>query len=558
MHALANLKIRTRLLFGFGVVTLAVVAMTLGTLWAQAATERINATSGEAQTRAYLVAQVRAHVAEIGRELATLFAIHDKALKQDRLELLRASRDLYRKRIEALKATHPSPRQSELITKLQDALRSGSESNQKIEKLAFSDQEAEASAIYVEKTLPNTTAIIEALEQLRGQSEAEVKDAEDHQRAFTGTLRNVLISVGLFAIAAATFFGVWITRSVSRPIIATCGNLTELAKGNLRIEVVPDLLARADETGQLARATQSLAENLRGTIGEVRSGAETLAAASNQMSGVAEKVSAASKNVARLAGDVAEAANESSTHTREVATSMETATSSLTSVAGATEEMSATVGEIAANAEKARLISSDATSQAQAITTAMRDLGRAAQDIGKVTETITSISAQTNLLALNATIEAARAGVAGKGFAVVANEIKELAQQTAVATEDIKGKISTIQTSTGSAMGDIESIAAVIHDVGEIVTSIAAAIEQQSTVTKDVAGNIAVASSGVKEANGRMNDAAAAANLIAKDIGTVNSTSSELVTQGEQVQAASSELASLAGLLRERVSAFQT
>jgi methyl-accepting chemotaxis protein len=552
------MKIRTRLLFGFGLVTAAVIATTLGTIWAQAATERIRASSGEAQTRAYLVAQVKGHVAEIGRELVTLFAIRDNSIKQDRLERLRSSRELYRNRMEALKATHPSPRQIELIAKLQDALMSALESNQKIEKLALAGQETQASTIYVEKTLPNTKVIIEALDKLREQSEAEVKEAEDHEHAFTATIRTVLATVGLCAITAAIFFGVWITRSISRPIVATCASLTELAKGNLRTEVAPELLGRQDEAGQLARATRSLAENLRGTIGEVRSGAETLAAASNQMSGVAVKVSAASKNVARLAGDVAQAASNSSTHTSEVATSMETATSSLTSVAGATEEMSATVGEIAGNAEKARLISSEATNQAQAITAAMRDLGRAAQDIGKVTETITSISAQTNLLALNATIEAARAGVAGKGFAVVANEIKELAQQTAAATEDIKGKISTIQTSTGSAMGDIESIATVIHDVGEIVTSIAAAIEQQSAVTKDVAGNIALASSGVREANGRMNEAATLAGGIARDIGTVNTTATELVSEGEQVQSASSELASLAGMLRERMSAFQT
>jgi methyl-accepting chemotaxis protein len=219
--------------------------------------------------------------------------------------------------------------------------------------------------------------------------------------------------------------------------------------------------------------------------------------------------------------------------------------------------MSATVGEIASNAEKARTISGEATSQAQAISAMMKELGRAAQDIGKVTETITSISAQTNLLALNATIEAARAGAAGKGFAVVANEIKELAQQTASATEDIKSKISGIQASTGGAMGDIEKIAQVIKEVGEIVASIAAAIEEQSTVTKDVASNIAQASTGVKDANERVSQTAAVAQSIAKDIANVNATVTDLVTNGEQVQASSSELSKLAEKLKEQVSQFK-
>ena len=135
------------------------------------------------------------------------------------------------------------------------------------------------------------------------------------------------------------------------------------------------------------------------------------------------------------------------------------------------------------------------------ITEEMQKLGKAAQEIGQVTETITNISAQTNLLALNATIEAARAGTAGKGFAVVANEIKELARQTAEATEDIKARIAGIQNSTGTAITDIGQITAVIKEVGGIVSSIAAAIEEQATVTKDVAGNIAQASAGVRDAN---------------------------------------------------------
>ena len=118
---------------------------------------------------------------------------------------------------------------------------------------------------------------------------------------------------------------------------------------------------------------------------------------------------------------------------------------------------------------------------------------------GQVTETITDISAQTNLLALNATIEAARAGEAGKGFAVVANEIKELARQTATATQDIRAKIDAIRASTTTAINDIERIAEVIRNVNEIVPQMAAAIEEQSAVTKDVAENIAQATAGVAD-----------------------------------------------------------
>ena len=135
-----------------------------------------------------------------------------------------------------------------------------------------------------------------------------------------------------------------------------------------------------------------------------------------------------------------------------------------------------------------------------------------------MTETITSISNQTNLLALNATIEAARAGAAGKGFAVVATEIKELAKQTAAATEDIKVKISGIQNSTANTVDDIEKVMKVIHDISDIVTTIATAIEEQSVVTKDIAGNISQATRGVDEASDRVSQTSTVAQSVAQDI----------------------------------------
>jgi len=184
-------------------------------------------------------------------------------------------------------------------------------------------------------------------------------------------------------------------------------------------------------------------------------------------------------------------------------------------------------------------------------------LGQAAQEIGQVTETITNISAQTNLLALNATIEAARAGAAGKGFAVVANEIKELARQTAEATEDIKARINGIQNSTGSAVTDIEQITGVIREVGGIVAGIAAAIEEQATVTRDVAGNIAQASTGVREANERVSQTATVSRSIARDIAGVNRAVSDIRQGGEQVQTSAVELSHLAEQLRSQVAQFR-
>jgi methyl-accepting chemotaxis protein len=208
--------------------------------------------------------------------------------------------------------------------------------------------------------------------------------------------------------------------------------------------------------------------------------------------------------------------------------------------------MTSTIAEIAGNSEKARATTFEAARQADCISVMMKDLGQAAQEIGKVTETINSISAQTNLLALNATIEAARAGAAGKGFAVVANEIKELAQQTAAATGEIKGRIASIQGSTSGAVTDIEAIVRVIKDVNDIVNAIATAIEEQSVVTRDIAGNIAQASSGVKDANRRIAQTATVSGDIAQDISSVSQNANQMASASQQVQLSATELSRLA------------
>jgi len=557
MNALVNMRIGRRLTVGFGTVTVLMLGMTAVAVWAENTLNETNAAALEAERHAYLGARIATRLAQIGRELASMQLTRDKGKKDERNEMMLAARDQYKKRIEELKANSRSPQEQALVRAVDEAIADAREADQKATKLSMAGQDVEAANVFMNASLPKLDKADKACEDLKEFLDGEVTAAEARAQALLGSSRRILVAVGVLALAVAIFFGLSITRSVAGPIRATVKTLAEVAKGNLVVEVPSEVLGRKDEAGKLAQATQDLTKNLRGMIQEMASSAEALAGASSEMASIAQSMSKGSKDVAGLSTTVAAAAEESSANTVSVAAAMEQTTTNLTSVASATEEMSATVGEIASNTEKARAISGEATSQAQAISGVMRDLGRAAQDIGKVTETITSISAQTNLLALNATIEAARAGAAGKGFAVVANEIKELAQQTAAATEDIKSKISGIQASTGGAMGDIEKIAQVIKEVGEIVASIAAAIEEQSTVTKDVASNIAQASSGVKEANERVAQTATVAQSIAKDIGKVSSTVSDLVTYSAREETSATALSRLAEQLKQRVSQFR-
>jgi len=328
------------------------------------------------------------------------------------------------------------------------------------------------------------------------------------------TVPLLVVAIGIFVYL--------ISVMIRRPVNALKERTVAIAQGDLSRDVPTELLSRQDEIGALARALSELRGALRMSLMAVLHSTGTLGVMSDGLFTTAQRITGGAVRTSERADTVAAAAEESSVNTVSVAAGMEQASTNLTTVAAATEELSSTVAEIAGNSARARSVGEQAGAQALAVAAVVQELGQAAQAIGKVTETITNISAQTNLLALNATIEAARAGAAGKGFAVVAYEIKELAKQTAAATEDIKAKISGVQTSTASAISDIQKISDVIKEVGSLVDSIATAIEEQTTVTKDVAQNISQASAGIQDANERVAQTATVSKSIASDIAVVS------------------------------------
>jgi methyl-accepting chemotaxis protein len=357
------------------------------------------------------------------------------------------------------------------------------------------------------------------------------------------------------AIVLAICIAVFIVCRITTPLRELVNRVKAIANGDLSAK--PLETTGKDEIAELALAMNDMTGNLRHLVSHIVGDVQTLGTSATHLSAVSAQTASGVLSMSEKTNGVAAAAEEASASTMSVASGMEQSSASLTSVASATEEMSATVGEIASNAARAHETSEQATIKALAISEQMQKLGNAAQEIGQVTETITNISAQTNLLALNATIEAARAGAAGKGFAVVANEIKELARQTAEATEDIKARIAGVQSSAGKAITDIDQITTVIEEVGGIVSSIAAAIEQQAAVTKDVAENIAQASSGVHDANSHIAQTAAVSKSIARDIAGVNGDVADIRRGGEQVQISASELSHLAEQLKTQVSQFR-
>lgn len=404
---------------------------------------------------------------------------------------------------------------------------------------------------------PPILALRATAREARAFQEQLVADDEKARARMLNTLWTVLIAGSLLVMAGAALAAIFLTRSIASPLGTAVAHLERIAQGDLSEDAPAAFRARGDEIGNLARAKQKMIDSLRSITKEIAGGAQVLASSSTELLASSTQLSSGSRNASDKANSVSAAAEEMSSNITSVAAGMEETTTNLAQVASATGEMTATIGEIAQNSEKARRITDEATRQAARINEQIQQLGAAAREIGKVTETITDISSQTNLLALNATIEAARAGAAGKGFAVVATEIKALAQQTAAATEDIKGRITGVQAATSGGIAGIEKVSQVIQEVNSIVASIAAAIEQQSAATKEIARNIAEASTGVNEANTRVAESSHVSREIAKDIASVNGSARDMASGGENVRGSAGELSRVAESLQATVAHFR-
>lgn len=259
---------------------------------------------------------------------------------------------------------------------------------------------------------------------------------------------------------------------------------------------------------------RELTEGLKRTMASVSENAQSLSSAAEELTAVSQQMSSNSEETATQSNVVASAAEQVSKNVATVATSA--------------EEMSASVKEIAKNANDAARVATEAVSVASNTNKTVAKLGESSIEIGKVIKVITSIAQQTNLLALNATIEAARAGEAGKGFAVVANEVKELAKQTATATEDISQKIEAIQTDTKGAVSAIDQISRIIGQINDISNTIASAVEEQSATTNEIARNASEAAKGSTEISKNITNVSMAARNTTEGANNTLSAATEL------------------------------
>jgi methyl-accepting chemotaxis protein len=284
--------------------------------------------------------------------------------------------------------------------------------------------------------------------------------------------------------AGADYRKFWTELAAGRP---QTGRFRRFAKGGREVWIQGSYFPILDLNGRPAKVVKYASDvtQVRQVESSLEQTSQALAGAAHELTSVSEQMAANSEETAAQANAVSAAAEQVS---RNVAT-----------VATGAEEMGASIKEIAKSANEAARVATSAVKVAEKTNATVAKLGESSAEIGNVIKVITSIAQQTNLLALNATIEAARAGEAGKGFAVVANEVKELAKQTAKATEDIGRKIEAIQTDTKGAVEAIARIGAIINQINDIQNTIASAVEEQTATTGEISRNVAEAAKGSNE-----------------------------------------------------------
>ncbi len=370
---------------------------------------------------------------------------------------------------------------------------------------------------YLDVTEASTAMVTEVQERAARTAADAAAEAGAYRTA-------TVVTLGL-ALLAALVLARAVQVSVTRPLQQCVAALRALGRKDLSAHL--DLRTR-DEMGEMAGALNEAGAGMREAVADIGRSVDTLGSASTGLSDVATRLS-------RSAAQVSDQAQGSAGLAAEVSRNVQT-------TASGAEEMGASIREIAVNAQQAAQVAADAVVTARDTSATVAKLGESSAEIGNVLKVITSIAEQTNLLALNATIEAARAGEAGKGFAVVANEVKELAQETAKATEDIARRVQAIQKDTGAAVGAISEISAIVAQISDRQTTIASAVEEQTATTAEMSRSVAEAAQG--------------SGQIADNITGVSAAADSTTQALTQTRTAVDELSRMAADLRAGVSRF--
>ena len=360
----------------------------------------------------------------------------------------------------------------------------------------------------------------------------------------------------LVGFSVGMMLGITNVLVTSKSIDRAAHVLRDLAEGEgdltMRLPVVTH-----DEVGDMVKGFNTFIDKLYLIVQSIVDQSTVIRSSSRNFSGLSNSMSKDILDLQKDTSQVSDVSNETNRELVEVSSVCDSTNGNVSQVSAASEQMASSIAEVARKSEEARQTAESAVTTTKNASDRIMKLGSAAKDIDKVTEVITEISEQINLLALNATIESARAGEAGKGFAVVANEIKDLARQTAQATQEIKERITGIQTATGETMGEMQSISTVISSVNDIVYSIAGAVEEQSATTNEIAVNMSHVSNGVNDVNVRVAKSAESTGSMSRHMDKISEKTDSLTENSGKVDESAQKLLAISEELNLQLSKFK-
>lgn len=574
MKSLINMNIRMKLMIGFLGVTIATIAIGVSAIFSidqlssdikNLAENRIpdlqsmtNLNKERMTIRAQTLAVLTERNSEHSAALVAYARIQDGR---------RASWELIDKNMAILESI---PRQSEkgkaLMTRIRTEYKAWRQIyvqlDALIEKFAASSNSEERMELYklyeetTAKMVPISDAFGTTLDELVKNNTSNTVKMSAKYVEDTVVQRKMILVTMAAAVLGALFLGFLISQSITHSLRKLAFMMNDISKGEgdltKRLEVTSN-----DEIGLLSQDFNTFIEKLQNTVRIISGNANTLASSATEFSVVSTQIAANAEEMSAQTSTVASATEQATHSINTISTAAEQMSASATSVAMAIKEMSTSIKDVSENCQKELQIAAEANIHAKSSMEVMDKLGAAAQSIGKVVDVINDIADQTNLLALNATIEAASAGEAGKGFSVVANEVKELAKQTAQATQEIVRQIEEMQSNTEAAIQSIESVSKVIEKVNAISQTIVSAVGKQSSTVNEISRSVGGVSAGIQEVSKNVSESAVGLSEVSSTIAGVSSAVRDTAKGIVQVKLSAEELSKLSETLKGLLSQFK-
>ncbi|MFE1599534.1 methyl-accepting chemotaxis protein [Methylobacterium sp. ID0610] len=547
--SLGSLSIRTKLIAAFSLLTVFIVGLgVLGLI----STQRMRDQELDIEMNRLPGMRVLGEIATFTARNTSLLLRHTQAADTDLVteieQEMKSLAQVIGDRKAHYEAMISTPEERALYNVFIQETRKFEEVRQAILDLSRNGQKVPAFELFEYNSLSSRLAAAEALEKLIVLNNDGAAQAQARSKAVFESARAIGLSAIFLGLILSAVSATLIVRGVTRGIRSVVQPMQALAAGDLSVEI-PHQGART-EIGTIADAVQIFKtglvrmRTLEDESALARAGAEEQRrVAMHDLANGLERavgsivglVSSSATALQATAQTMTATATETASQSTTVAAAAEKAASNVNTVAAAAEELGASVQEIGRQVGGSTALAQAAVAEASQTAAFVQELNAAVAKIGDVVGLISSIAGQTNLLALNATIEAARAGEAGRGFAVVAAEVKELATQTAKATEEIGGQIARIQGSTGQAVSAIDAIAARIREISGVANSIAAAVQEQGAATQEIVRNVAHAAAGTGEVTSNIAGVAGAAEETGAAASQVLASASELSRQAEHL-----------------------